>query len=110
MTYTVGLKMHHLFKGLICFGGPGLLAPLNSPFTGEFSENWITKEDIQGAQHLRVFIAHGLNDKAAEYRLGIRSRDVLTDHGYNVTFRSFDGGHNIPPTDILSHAVSWVEE
>jgi phospholipase/carboxylesterase len=110
ITYTVGIKRHHLFKGLICFGGPGLLAPLNSPFTGEFNENWVTKEDIQGATHLRVFIVHGENDKAAEYRLGIQSRDVLTDLGYDITFHSFEGGHIVPPKEILSQVLSWLDE
>jgi predicted esterase len=110
IAYTVGIKHHHLFKGLVCFGGPGLLAPLYSPFTGSFNSAWLTETAIEGARNVRVFIAHGEDDQTVEYELGTRSRGVLTDHGYDVTFRSFEGGHSVPPREILAQVVGWIYE
>ncbi|MCJ7694054.1 MAG: hypothetical protein MUO40_01375 [Anaerolineaceae bacterium] len=108
-TYLVGLKQHHLFKGIICFSGPGLLAPLVNPFIGSSGPNWLTEEEIQNADKLRVFITHGKEDQNPKYELGIRSRDILIKHGHDVTFRDFVGGHTIPTDPILGEIVDWIK-
>ena len=109
-TYLVGIKQHHLFSGIISLSGPGLLAPLLNPFAGSFDPDWLTEEFIQGAKTLRVFITHGKEDQAANYELGIRSRDILINHGYDVTFRDFVGGHRYPPKKILREIADWIKE
>ncbi len=109
-AYSVGIKNHHLFRGLICFGGPGLLSPLNSPFTGSFNSEWLSRDEIEHANGLRVFISHGEKDHTVEYKLGVRSRDILKSYGYNVTFQSFEGEHNLPPKEILVQAIDWIED
>ncbi|MFQ6077421.1 MAG: alpha/beta hydrolase [Candidatus Bathyarchaeia archaeon] len=109
LTYLAGIKHHHLFRGLICLSGPGLLAPLINPFTGPFNPAWLAEEFIQDAGELRVFIAHGKDDQEAEYEFGVRSRDVLVNHGYDVTFRDFEGGHRLPPQEILAQVVNWIK-
>jgi len=108
-TYLVGIKQHHLFKGIICLSGPGLLAPLMNPFAEPLAPDWLTEEFIQGAENLRVFITHGRDDQAVSYKIGIRSRDILVKHGYGVTFRDFDGGHSYPPAEILAQIVNWIK-
>ena len=110
IAYSIGIKNHHLIKGLICFGGPGLLAPLYSPFTGSFNPGWLTEEAIERAKGLRVFISHGESDLTVKYELGVRSREILTNHGYNVTFQSFEGEHTVPPKEILAQVIDWIEE
>ncbi len=109
-SYLVGIKHHDLFNGIICLSGPGLLAPLMNPVARSFGPGWLAEEFIQGAKNLRVFIAHGKEDQAAKYELGIRSRDVLTNYGLNVTFRDFEGGHCYPPKTILREIADWIKE
>ncbi|MCJ7624940.1 MAG: hypothetical protein MUO76_15675 [Anaerolineaceae bacterium] len=108
-TYLVGIKQHHLFQGLICLSGPGILAPLINPFTGSFDPDWLPEESIRDAKKMRLFITHGKEDQAAGYELGIRSRDILTNRGHDVTFRDFEGGHIMPPKEILKEIVDWIE-
>jgi len=107
-TYLVGIKQHHLFAGIISLSGPGLLAPLKNPFASSSDFNWLTEEEIQKAKKLRVFITHGKEDQNPEFGLGIRSRDILTKHGHDVTFRDFVGGHSIPPDPILREIADWI--
>jgi len=108
ISYIVGIKYHTLFRGLICLSGPGLLAPLINPFAGSFDPDWLEEELIQEAKALRVFIAHGKQDESPNYELGVRSRDVLIRHGYDVTFRGFEWGHHLPPDEVLEQIVEWI--
>lgn len=109
-SYLVGIQEYHLFKGIICFSGPGLLAPLINPFADSFDPDWLTEEFILAAKNLRIFITHGKEDQAVNYELGIKSRDVLINHGYDVTFSDFEGGHSYPPERILRKIVGWIQE
>ena len=70
---------------------------------------WLSRDEIEHANGLRVFISHGEKDHTVEYKLGVRSRDILKRYGYNVTFQSFEGGHNLPPKEILVQAIDWIE-
>ncbi|MFQ6087657.1 MAG: hypothetical protein ACE5K0_01985 [Candidatus Methanofastidiosia archaeon] len=108
-TYITGIKNHHLFKGLICFSGPGLLAPLYSPFIGPLDTDWLSEKSIEAAKNLKVFIVHGKDDRDAKYELGIKSRDVLINYGYDVTFCDFEGGHIVPPKEVLEQVVEWMK-
>ncbi len=108
-SYFVGLTAPDLVDGLLIFGGPELLAPLQSPFISEpVLPGWISKSHIEGASSLRIFIAHGLSDPATTFDMAEHSRDLLTEHGYDVTFRSFEGGHQLPPVEILEEAAEWI--
>ncbi|HUS84067.1 MAG TPA: hypothetical protein VMX56_02900 [Anaerolineales bacterium] len=109
LAYLSGIKHHHVFKGIICLSGPALLAPLVNPFTGSFNPTWLTERLIQDAGELRVFITHGKDDHPVPYEMGIRSRDILMKHGYDVTFRDFNGGHSHPPGGILAQIVNWTK-
>jgi phospholipase/carboxylesterase len=109
-TYLVGIKQHYLFKGIICLSGPGLLAPLKNPFANSIDHDWLTKEYIRKAKNLRVFITHGKEDQAAKHELGINSRDILVNHGHDVEFRDFEGGHSTPPQEILREIADWVKK
>jgi len=108
-TYLTGIKYHHLFKGLICMSGPGLLTPLINPFSGLANSSWLSEEFIQDAAELRVFLTHGKDDRAAPFEMGITSKDILIKHGYDVIFRDFDGGHSHPPGEILADIINWIK-
>ncbi len=97
MTYTTGIKNHELFKGLICFGG-------------WFSKDWLVEKagiDLNEMNDLRVFIAHGSKDTLVKLEEGEKARDILKEHGYDVTFHEFDGAHRVPKEALLE-AQKWM--
>jgi len=106
-TYTAGINNHHLFKGLIILSGPGLFKPIYSHFMGLVYNYWKLEESIKDAKDLRVFIAHSKEDQVVKYELGLASKEVLTDYGYDVTFYDFEGGHIIP-SDVLEQVEKWL--
>lgn len=85
---TVGLTNGDLFKAVMALSPGGVLA-----------------EDDIGKP--RVFIAHGTRDNVLPMS---RTSDVivstLRDHGYSVTYRRFQGGHEARPS-ISRAAVRW---
>ncbi len=108
-AYVVAMQTPDLFDGLLVFGGPGLLAPLSSPFIPEpVLPDWVSEKQIEAASTLRVFMAHGQSDTAVAFELAERSHEILKQHNYDVTFRSFDGGHQLPPDEILQEAALWI--
>jgi len=58
------------------------------------------------AGHLRVFIGHGLSDRIALSN-ATDGRDYLRAAGYEVTFQSFTGGHELPPP-MIRRTVDWI--
>ncbi|MFN2533068.1 MAG: alpha/beta hydrolase, partial [Pyrinomonadaceae bacterium] len=56
----------------------------------------------------RFFISHGTRDHILPIdSCGRRVAVELQSRGYDVTFREFDGDHEIPP-DIAREAMMWV--
>ena len=94
MAYRTGIGHHDLFKGIICFGG-GL-------DTMSFAA-----EDYAAAKGLKIFAAHGKEDRVVEYKYGTTTRDFLKRKGYDVTFVDFKGGHTVPEQP-LKQAVKWM--
>ena len=105
-TYVSGLQYYQLYKGIIIFSGPGISKPLGEE---QFAPNWLEEKYLEPAKTLRVFIAHGTKDQHVGYDLGVKSKEVLTSYGYDVSFYSFDGGHSIDP-EILKHALEWINK
>jgi len=94
MAYRTGIAHHDLFKGIICFGG-GL-------DTLRF-----TDVEYAAAKGLKVFAAHGKEDRVVDYKYGTTTRDFLKRKGYDVTFVDFKGGHTVPEQQ-LKQAVKWM--
>jgi phospholipase/carboxylesterase len=44
----------------------------------------------------RFLLSHGRQDPVVPFPGGTRARDLLGEHGFSVTWRPFDGGHEIP--------------
>lgn len=107
-TYLTGLKRYNLFEGIICLSGPGIFEPITNPFTGDSESNWLQEKYLDPAKNLKVFIAHGINDKMVDYNSSLKSRDVLRQHGYDVTYYDFDGGHIINKV-ILKRIIEWLD-
>lgn len=109
-TYIAGIKNYQFIDGLIIFSGPGLLKPLVPPFGGEPIRNWQSEVTIEAANSLRVILVHGKDDQRAKFELGIQSRDILKSYNYDLIFIEFDGGHVIPPNDILDQVIQWISK
>jgi len=71
-----------------------------------FSPGFIVEGSAQGKP--RFFISHGTADQILP--IDQCSRIIvprLQRRGYDVTFKEFDGGHQVPP-DIAGEAMRWV--
>jgi predicted esterase len=56
----------------------------------------------------KIFISHGMEDPILPFdRCGKRLAAELKGRGYDVTFKDFHGGHEIPP-DIAREAMTFV--
>lgn len=56
----------------------------------------------------RVFISHGTHDRILPIdSCGRRIAASLIARGYDVTFREFDGGHEIP-ADVAREGLKWI--
>jgi phospholipase/carboxylesterase len=90
-TYAISLGLINgdLFKSVVAFS-PGFV--------------------IDGTPHgtPRIFISHGTRDHILPIdRCGRRVAAGLKSRGYNVTFREFDGDHEIP-AGIAREGLRWI--
>jgi phospholipase/carboxylesterase len=72
-----------------------------------FSPGFAASSQLVGRP--RVFISHGTAD--AILPIDACSRRIvrgLTDDGYDVTYREFDGGHTVPP-EVADHGFKWLK-
>ena len=71
-----------------------------------FSPGFVISGDLHGQP--RIYISHGTHDHILPIdRCGRRIATGLKDYGYDVTFREFDGNHEIP-ADVAREGLSWV--
>jgi predicted esterase len=71
-----------------------------------FSPGFFVGGAVQGKP--RFFISHGTADQVLPIdRCSRVIVPALKKHGYEVTFRQFDGGHEIPPT-IATAGMKWA--
>jgi phospholipase/carboxylesterase len=73
-----------------------------------FSPGFVVDGQPQGQP--RLFISHGRADTVLPIdRCSRRIVPALQRRGYDVTFREFDGGHEVP-SDIAEEAFKWAAE
>jgi len=94
MAYRTGISHPDLFQGIIGFGG-------------RLDTMSFTADEYAAAKGLRVFAAHGKEDRVVEYKYGTTTRDFLTRKGYSVKFVEFKGGHTVPE-EPLKQAMEWL--
>lgn len=86
---SLGLVNGDLFSRVVAFS-PGFAAPTRT------------------CGRPRFFVSHGTGDSVLP--IGACSRRLvprLRDAGYDVTYREFDGGHDMPPA-VLRDALAWL--
>jgi hypothetical protein len=73
-----------------------------------FSPGFVIRGDLHGQP--RIFISHGTHDHILPNDgCGRRIAARLKEYGYHVTFREFDGDHEIP-VDVAREGLSWVRK
>ena len=71
-----------------------------------FSPGFVINGELHGQPH--IYISHGTHDHILPIdRCGRRIAAGLKSYGYDVTFREFDGDHEIP-ADIAREGLSFV--
>ena len=71
-----------------------------------FSPGFVIDGPVQGKP--RFFVSHGTRDQILPIdRCGRRVAADLKAHGYEVTFREFDGRHEIP-AEVMREGLSWA--
>jgi predicted esterase len=98
-AYITGIKNPELIKGIICFGGqiPDM----------DKSYSLLTMDDIKRGNSLRVFIAHGTSDSMLNIKHAQKSRKLLEQNGFDVTFVEFNGGHELDQK-AMQKAAEWI--
>ncbi len=96
LAFWTAVRNAGAFRGVACFGGYYLPAHF-------------TAEELNEANGLRVFIAHGKAEKGIPYAEAEAAYELLSAHGYDVTFRGFEGGHEMPP-EIVEEFGKWMGE
>jgi phospholipase/carboxylesterase len=56
-----------------------------------------------------VFESHGRRDPVLPFPSGERARDLLTRYGFSVTWRPFEGGHEITPDLVKALAAFFFD-
>ena len=75
---------------------------------GRLGEKSLAPEVFQAAAgKVRVFIAHGKRDPMVAPDESRHARDFLQAHGFSVTYREFDGGHEVN-MDAVRAAQAWM--
>lgn len=94
-AYLVGIYNHDLFDGIIAFGA-GTEA------------DWYEGNTLASGKDTKVLIVQGETDERTPLSWMEQSRDLLINNGYDVTYRTFDGGH-IVPGEQINFAIDWIK-
>jgi phospholipase/carboxylesterase len=52
-------------------------------------------------------MAHGTQDGVVPYDMGVRSRDLLMQHGYNVEWHEYPMQHSVC-LEEMAHIAAWL--
>jgi len=80
------------------------------PWAGIYSNGgWLGHTESLEAHYpaYKVVAVNGNNDKAANHYLE-RDLKILQEHGATVAVISFEGAHQIPPTQSIAKAFAWL--
>jgi phospholipase/carboxylesterase len=94
-AYMAAMQDPDLVKGVIAFAG---ILP----------DEMISKEAFAKAStKVKIFIAHGRQDKAIDLKKSLKAKVFLEKAGFTVTYREFDGGHELNDA-ALREAQAWM--
>ncbi len=96
ITYLTGIHHHNKVDGMIIFGSV-------------VDEDWLGNDNIKDGKEVRTLIIQGKEDKAVPIKFAEAGRDLLIENGYDVTYKTFDGGH-IVPMHLMGFVVDWINK
>ena len=76
-------------------------------YAGWLDHNILTETDIMNASKLPFLMIHGDNDRGVPYEDGVKSQELLSQAGYDITFISFEGGHRITK-EMVEKMTNWI--
>jgi len=68
----------------------------------------LTKEASAQNRKTPIFMAHGADDAVIQHSIGIRSRDVLVEAGYDVEWRDYPMAHSVCLPEI-GDIATWLK-
>jgi len=67
----------------------------------------LTKEATAQNRNTPIFMAHGSDDAVIQHSIGVRSRDVLVEAGYDVEWHEYSMAHSVCLPEIADIAA-WL--
>jgi len=96
-----GIYTNEAFDGVISFGLGG--------YDPAWFEIPVLAAPLTSGTHLSVLLIHGEADERVPLAVSELARDHLVGAGYDVTLRTFRGGHTVP-NDQLDFVARWLRE
>lgn len=94
LAYALGVAQPQSYKGIIIFGG-------------SYEAEMLTPEALAAGRDLRVFIAHGDDDRVVPPDYSRDAAELFEAAGYDVTYVTFAGGHTVD-AETLKQAEKWM--
>lgn len=99
-AWATAIRNPDRIRGVLCFAG--ILPPADKPWS------LFTTAQLRSAlQKMRIFMAHGRDDRAIAFRNSESITRKLAEMGCPVEFHPFNGGHELPPA-LLKKAAAWI--
>lgn len=96
LAYMTGIKTPPQIDGIMCFGAGN---PINV----------LSAAEIYNAKpKISIFIGHGLSDPQVNINDAIEAKRILTKYGYDVTVKTFSGGHWLDASTLIE-AKKWID-
>ena len=92
LAIDVALAGAHAIERVVAMSGV-LLMDSVSALTAPHA----TKPSTKASTKPRFLLSHGRQDPVVPFPSGARAKELLESQGFSVTWRPFEGGHEIPP-------------
>ncbi len=95
-AYLTAMTHPDLINGVVCFAG--------------YLPTEILSEDLlrNAAPRVRVYIAHGKQDRSVDPEESRKARKILEKLDFSVVYQEFEGGHELP-APAVEDAQKWIE-
>lgn len=108
-VFLLGFSQGAIIGASVTLSRPDLVAGLVMLSGRILPEARPTFAPAQQLQTANVFVAHGVHDAKLGIHHGRASQQLLTDLSVNLTYREYDMGHDITPTE-LADVNAWLIE
>ena len=105
-VYLMGFSQGGAFAYLTTAAHPEIVDGLIA-LGSRFDATWF-QERGRAATGFPVLILHGERESERSVAGAMAARDYLQGAGYDVTFRTFDVGHAVPP-EMVATVIEWLQ-